>query len=115
MAIRYTLIWLVHHAAWITDCFVERLNFAAAGVADLELRGWEGAETAIAVEAEGSHSPSPGARANQRIRTPFWESLKSHSLDKLGEPPAAYPSVILGDQNGGLTSSIPSAFHAAQQ
>ena len=52
MAIRYTLIWLVHHAAWTTDYFVEWFNFAAAGVADLELWGWEGAETAIAVEAE---------------------------------------------------------------
>lgn len=72
MAIRYTLIWLVHHAAWITDCFVEKLNFAAAGVADLELRDWEGAETAIAVEAEVPIRLLLVQERIKRMRTPFW-------------------------------------------
>ena len=49
-----TIIWPVHHAIRITDCVVQMLDLEAASVADLELGKCEGADTAIAVEAESN-------------------------------------------------------------
>ena len=45
----------------------------------------------------------------------FWECLKEYGFERLGEPHTVPSRVILGDQNGGLTASIPNVFSDAQQ
>ena len=45
----------------------------------------------------------------------FWTYLKEHCFERPGEPHAAPPAVILGDQSGGFTASISLEFPQAQQ
>lgn len=45
----------------------------------------------------------------------FWRCLKDHSFRRPFNPSCAFPRVIIGDQNAGLTASIPRAFPEAEQ